>query len=323
MEQKRERGRLRRAVERFDQLGIVLVLVVLVVVVSFTNSTFYSANNIINVLRSTSFVFIIGIAVTFVLITGGLDLSVGRVMAMSGILSAMAAQSGMNLGICILAGLAFGFVIGLLNGLLIVKLNIPALIVTLGMMYVCDGLVLIVTMGSPVYPLPESFKRLGQGTMLGIPNIVVIALVLAVIGAFVLKNTRFGRHVYSIGGNRETARLVGINVGFTQVSVYVLSAMASAAAGILMAGRLNSAQPSAGNGYEMTVVAAVIIGGTSMFGGSGSILGTLLGSLLMTVIENVLLLMKISAYWQSLVIGIIIIFAVGLDQYRRKKYGLG
>lgn len=323
MEQKKEKKRIWQAMERFDQLGITIVLAALVIMASFTNPTFYSAGNIINVLRSASFVFIIGIAITFVLITGGLDLSVGRVMAMAGILSAMAAKSGVPVAVSILAGLVFGLAAGLINGLLVVKLHIPALIVTLGMMYICDGLILIVTMGSPVYPLPDSFKKLGQGTVFGIPNIIMISLALALIGAFVLKNTKYGRQVYAIGGNRETARLAGIPVDATQVSVYVLSAASAALAGILMAGRLNSAQPGAGNGYEMTVVAAVIIGGTSMFGGAGSILGTLLGSLLMTVIENVLLLMKISAYWQSLVIGIIIIFAVGLDQYRRTKYGLG
>lgn len=323
MEQNKEKSRIRLAIERFDQLGIVAVLVLLILMVSFKNPTFYSAKNIVNVLRSTSFVFIIGIAVTYVLITGGLDLSVGRVMAMAGILSAMAAQSGMPMAICVAVGLLFGLIIGLINGLLIVKMDIPPLIVTLGMMYVCDGLILIVTMGSPVYPLPDAFKNMGQGKICGVPNVVLVALVLAIVGAFVLKYTKYGRQVYSIGGNRETARLVGINVAQIQISVYILSAMASAIAGIMMAGRLNSAQPSAGNGYEMTVVAAVIIGGTSMFGGSGSILGTLLGAILMTVIENILLLMKISAYWQSLIIGIIIVFAVGLDQYRRKKYGLG
>ena len=316
MEQKKEKKRIWQAMERFDQLGITIVLAALVIMASFTNPTFYSAGNIINVLRSASFVFIIGIAITFVLITGGLDLSVGRVMAMAGILSAMAAKSGVPVAVSILTGLVFGLAAGLINGLLVVKLHIPALIVTLGMMYICDGLILIVTMGSPVYPLPDSFKKLGQGTVFGIPNIIMISLALALIGAFVLKNTKYGRQVYAIGGNRETARLAGIPVDATQVSVYVLSAASAALAGMLMAGRLNAALPGA-------VVAAVIIGGTSMFGGAGSILGTLLGSLLMTVIENVLLLMKISAYWQSLVIGIIIIFAVGLDQYRRTKYGLG
>ena len=323
MEEKKSKGSVLRSLRRFDQLGIFVVLIILAVIVSIKNPVFYSYDNIINVLRSTSFVLIIGVAVTYVLITGGLDLSVGRVMALSGILSALLAQNGVPLFVCVLCGLAFGVVIGLLNGLLIVKMHIPALIVTLGMMYVCEGLILIITKGTPVYPIPESFKNMGQGKILGIPNVVVIALVLALIGALVLKYTRYGRSVYALGGNRETARLAGINVNAMQISVYVLASAASALAGILMAGRLNSAQPSAGNGYELTVVAAVIIGGTSMFGGSGSIFGTILGALLMTVIENGLLLMKISAYWQSLIVGIIIIFAVGLDQYRRRKYGIG
>ena len=309
-------------IKKFDQLGIVVVLVALVLIVGFNNSVFFSSDNIINIFRSTSFVFLIGIAMTFVLITGGLDLSVGSVMAMGGILSAMAATSGMPLLISVIIGLAFGFGIGLVNGILIVKLNIPALIVTLGMMYVCEGLVLIITQGKPVYPLPDDFKLMGQGSVGPIPNVVVISAVIAVIASIVLLKTRYGRSVYAVGGNRETTRLAGININMVQISVYILCSMAAALAGILMAGRLNSAQPSAGSGYELTVIAAVIIGGTSMFGGSGNVLGTLIGALLMTVIENGMLLMKISAYWQSLVIGVIIIFAVGLDQYRRKKVGI-
>ena len=309
-------------IKKFDQLGIVVVLVALVLIVGFNNSVFFSSDNIINIFRSTSFVFLIGIAMTFVLITGGLDLSVGSVMAMGGILSAMAATNGMPLLISVIIGLAFGFGIGLVNGILIVKLNIPALIVTLGMMYVCEGLVLIITQGKPVYPLPDDFKLMGQGSVGPIPNVVVISAVIAVIASIVLLKTRYGRSVYAVGGNRETTRLAGININMVQISVYILCSMAAALAGILMAGRLNSAQPSAGSGYELTVIAAVIIGGTSMFGGSGNVLGTLIGALLMTVIENGMLLMKISAYWQSLVIGVIIIFAVGLDQYRRKKVGI-
>lgn len=313
-------NRFAKWLTRFDQLGIVIVLVILMITVGLINKVFYSPENLMNVFRSTSYVFIIGIAITYVLITAGLDLSVGAVMAMSGILSAMVAQTGMPLLVSIASGILFGAAVGLVNGFLIVKQDIPALIVTLGMMYVCEGLVLIITKGSPVYPLPDSYKQLGQGNVLGIPNPVVIALILAIIGAFVLKYTKYGRCIYATGGNKETSRLAGINVNFIQMSVYVLSGASAALTGILMAGRLNSAQPSSGSGYELTVVAAVIIGGTSMFGGAGSIFGTLLGALLMTVIENALLLMKISAYWQSFIVGIIIIFAVGLDQYRRKKY---
>jgi ribose/xylose/arabinose/galactoside ABC-type transport system permease subunit len=163
---------------------------------------------------------------------------------------------------------------------------------------------------------------MGQGKIGVVPIVVVVAIVLAVIATIVLKKTRYGRSIYAIGGNRETARLAGINVNTIQISVYALTGLAAALAGVLMAARLNSAQPSAGSGYELKVIASVIIGGTSMFGGSGNVIGTLIGALLMIVIENGMLLMKISAYWQSFAIGIIIIFAVGLDQYRRKKLGL-
>lgn len=319
---KNKNGGSLKKVTQFEQLGILIVLIALIIVVSISNSVFYSEENIINILRSTSFVFIIGIFMTFVLITGGLDLSVGSVMAMGGIIAALAATSGMSLAISIILGLLFGAGIGFLNGFLIVKCNIPALIVTLGMMYACDGLVLIVTQGTPVYPLPDNFKALGQGSVGIVPNVVIIAVILAVIAAFILKKTTYGRSIYAVGGNKETARLSGINVRAIQISVYVLTSISAALAGILMAGRLNSAQPSAGSGYELTVVAAVVIGGTSMFGGSGNVQGTFIGAILMTIIENGMLLMKISAYWHSLVIGIVIILAVGIDQYRRKKAGL-
>ena len=311
-----------RKVTRFDFFGVLIVLVAIMIVVGIANPVFVSQENIINIFRSTSFVFIIGILMTFVLITGGLDLSVGAVMALGGVLSALAVTNGLPVFLSVIIGLAFGLGIGLINGLLIVKLNIPALIVTLGMMYVCNGLTLIITLGKPVYPLPDDFKVMGQGFVGVIPNVVVIAIVLAVIATIILKFTRYGRSVYAVGGNRETARLSGINVNSVQISVYVLVAIAAALAGILMAGRLNSAQPSAGSGYELTVIAAVVIGGTSMFGGSGNVIGTFIGALLMTVIENGMLLLKISAYWQSFVVGIVIIFAVGLDQYRRKKMGI-
>ena len=311
-----------RNITQFDQLGILLVLVALVVVIGVSNSIFFSAENIMNILRTTSFVFIIGIAMTYVLIAGGLDLSVGSVMGLGGILSAMAITNGMPLIVSIIIGLLFGFGIGLVNGILIIRLNIPALIVTLGMMYIGQGLILIITQGTPVYPLPDNFKIIGQGDTASIPNVVIIAAVLAAIAMIILKKTRYGRSVYAVGGNRETARTSGININFIQISVYVLTGLAAALSGILMAGRLNSAQPSAGTGYELNVIAAVVIGGTSMFGGSGNVLGTLIGALLMSVIANGMLIMKISVYWQSLIVGAIIIFAVGLDQYRRKKVGL-
>lgn len=308
--------------KNYDQLGILIVLVAIIIMVSIAKPVFLSEENLVNIFRSTSFVYIIGIAMTFVLITGGFDLSVGAVMAMGGILASMAIKEGISIPIGIMIGLLFGVGIGFLNGLFIVKLNIPPLIVTLGMMYICQSLILIVTTGKAIYPLPDEFKVLGQGRIGIIPNVFMIAIVLTVIAVIVLRSTPYGRSVYSVGGNREAARLSGINIHRIMISVYVLTGTSAALAGILMAARLNSAQPTAGSGYELTVIAAVIIGGTSMFGGSGNVIGTFIGAFLMMVIETSMLLLKISPYWQNLVVGIIIIFAVGLDQYRRKKLGL-
>ena len=315
-------GGILTGLKNYDQLGILIVLIAIIVLVSIVKPVFLSEENLVNIFRSTSFVYIIGIAMTFVLITGGFDLSVGAVMAMGGILSSMAAQAGLSIPLCVVIGVLFGVGIGVLNGLFVVKLNIPPLIVTLGMLYICQSLILIITSGRAIYPLPDNFKVMGQGSVGGVPNVFLIAIVLTVVAMVTLKLTPYGRSVYSVGGNREAARLSGINVQKIMVSVYILTGSSAALAGILMAARLNSAQPSAGSGYELTVIAAVIIGGTSMFGGSGSVIGTFIGAFLMLVIETSMLLLKISPYWQNFVVGVIIIFAVGLDQYRRKKMGL-
>lgn len=309
-------------VMRIKEMGILLCLIFITVVISVYNPVFLSAENLINVLRSSSFIFIIGIAMTYVLIAGDFDLSVGPTLALGGILSAMAVTAGIPLPISILLGVLIGAAIGVLNGLLVVKFNIPALIVTLGTMYIGRGLVLIITKGAPIYPLPDDFNNIGQGEQFSIPNVVIIAVVLAVIANIILNNTKYGRSVYAVGGNRETARLSGINTDKIKISVYILTGAASALSGVLMAGRLGSAQPSAGTGYELMVIAAVIIGGTSLFGGSGTIAGTAIGALLMSVISNGMVLMKVSAYWQNLIVGVIIILAVGLDQYRRKRSGV-
>lgn len=321
MEQRKSKA-LREKITGFDQLGILIVLIALILIVGISRPVFFSPENIVNVLRSMSFTFMIGIAMTFVLIAGGLDLSVGPVVALGGIISSLAVTNGVPVFLSILLGTATGALIGIINGFIIVRFDIPALIVTLGMMYIGKALVLVITQGRPIYPLPDEFKIIGQGTIGILPNIVIIAVILALIGAFVLTKTTYGRSVYAVGGNRETARLAGINVNAIQMSVYVLTGAAAALAGVLMAARLNSAQPTAGTGYEMSVIAAVIIGGTSMFGGSGKIIGTFIGALLMTIVENGMLLLRISPNWQGIVVGAIIIFAVGLDQYRRRKNGL-
>jgi ribose/xylose/arabinose/galactoside ABC-type transport system permease subunit len=307
---------------KIREATMMMSLIVVILIIGIGNPAFFKVDNIVAVLRSTSFIFIMAIAMTYVLISAELDLSVGAVLAMAGLLTSTAMFNGVPIVFAILIGLAYGVLMGLFNGLLVTKASIPSLIVTLGTMYIGRGLTLILTQGAPIYPLPDAFNAIAQGESLVIPNLVLIAVVLAVIAHIVLKHTRYGRSVYATGGNRETARLAGINVDFIRISVFVLTGVASAAAGILMASRLGSGQPSAGQGYELLVIASAIIGGTSLFGGAGTILGTAIGALLMSVIQNGMVLLKISGNWHNLVIGVIIILAVGLDQYRRKKNGV-
>lgn len=304
------------------EFGIGAPLVLLIIIVGAINPVFLDPENIINILRQIAFVFIIGIAMTFVLIAAGLDLSVGSVLALGGVLTGMALLANIPMWISIILGLLAGVAVGVFNGLVITRFKIPSLIVTLGMMYFARGVVQVLTKGNPVYPLPDYFNFIGQGFIAGIPVVVIVAAVLAVIAHIVLTKTAFGRAVYALGGNPETARLSGINVPGVTAWVYVLSGLASALTGILTAARLGSGLSNAGTGMELQVIAACIIGGTSMFGGAGSILGSLIGAAFMAVVANGMVLLRISVYYQSMVIGAIIIFAVGMDQYNRKRSGM-
>lgn len=313
---------LLRAIFGYRESGILLFLILFSVIAGIINPLYFSPENLVNIVRTTSFFLIMGIAMTFVLISGGLDLSIAPVFALAGLIAAMASTSGVPVLLSICLALAAGLAIGALNGFLIVRFSIPALIVTLGMLYMGRGVVLIITRGVPVHPLPDGLINLGQGDLLGIPYVTLIAFGLALLAHFVLNHTAYGRAIYATGGNEVTARLSGIDVDWTKQSVYILCSVAAALSGIIMAGRLNSGQPNIGAGYELIVIAAVIIGGTSLFGGSGTILGTVAGALLTTAISNGLVLMKVSAYWQNLVVGAIIILAVGLDQFRRRRSGL-
>lgn len=301
-----------------QESGILLATVLFMVIITCVNSVFLSLDNIWNVLRSTGFTLLTTLGITLVLISGGLDLSVGSVYALGGTVCAKCLVMGLPIWVSILAGLVCGLVIGLVNGLIIVKLSIPPLIVTLGMMYVARGVVYVLTQGVPVYPLPEAYKQLEQTSLLGaVPNVVLLALVLAVVMNVMMKRTPLGRSIYAVGGNADAARISGLNVGRVKLFVYVLTSMLAALTGILMTARLGSAQATAGSGYEMTVIAAAIIGGTSTYAGVGTIWGSVLGALFMEILSNSLTLMRISVYWQNIVIGVVLVVAVIIDTYRR------
>ncbi|MEG2083458.1 MAG: ABC transporter permease, partial [Oscillospiraceae bacterium] len=204
-----------------------------------------------------------------------------------------------------------------INGYTIMKFNIPPMIMTLGMMYMARGAVFISTKGWPIYPIPLAFQKIEQSEILGVPTIIPICLVLCVIFQFLLTRTTFGRSIYALGGNKDAAKLSGINVKKIQVLVFSISGLMATFTGIMMAARLGSAQPSSGEGNEMNVIAACIIGGTSTFGGRGTVLGTAIGALFMSMLSNSMTLMKVDIYYQKLVIGAVLVIAVILDQYKR------
>lgn len=299
--------------------GIIIPTVLFMVVIAFVNPVFISNSNIFNVLRATGFTLITALGMTLVLIAGGLDLSVGSVLALGSTVAGMLMAAGATIPIAMLSGCAAGCLVGLLNGLVIVKFRIPPLIMTLGMLYMARGIVYILTQGVPIYPLSAQFQAIEQNDIGGVPTVVIISAILAVIAHILLKHTTFGRSVYAVGGNKEASRLSGINLDRINVICYCITGMLAAFTGIMMASRLGSAQPAAGSGYELTVIAAVIIGGTSTNGGSGTILGTTIGALFMNVLSNSMTLMKVSVYWQNLVVGFILVLYVVLDQYKRDR----
>ena len=303
---------------RRQESSIIIASVLYIIFVTCINPGFLSPDNIFNVLRSTGFTLITVIGMALVLITGGLDLSVGSVLALGGVITGMACQAGLPVGIAILAGLLVGCFIGCINGFIIVKAGIPPLIVTLGMQYAARGLVSVLTQGVPIYPLPQSLMNIEQSRLFHIPMVVIVALLIAVMGHIILSKAPFGRAVFALGGNEEAARISGINTRQTKFLVYVVTSTLAALAGVFMAARLGSAEAAAGNGYELTVICGAIIGGISTFGGMGSIIGATIGALFMEILTNSLTLMRVSVYWQNLVVGVILVLAVLLDQYKRQ-----
>lgn len=301
-----------------QESSIVIATVVYVIFVTCINPAFLSTGNIFNVLRTTGFTLITVVGMSFVLITGGLDLSVGSVLALGGVITGMMCKAGVPVLFAIIAGVLVGGIIGGINGLIIVKAGIPPLIVTLGMQYAARGLVSVLTQGVPIYPLPEGLMKVEQTRIFNIPMVVLVALLIAVTGHIILSKAPFGRAIYALGGNEEAAKISGINTRKTKFLVYVITSTLAALAGVFMAARLGSAEAAAGSGYELTVICGAIIGGISTFGGMGTIIGASIGALFMEILTNSLTLMRVSVYWQNLVVGVILVLAVLLDQYKRQ-----
>lgn len=310
------------SVLRFRELGILLALLVVLAVFAVLNPVFLSPQNIADVTRNASFTFVAAVGAAYVFAAGGLDLSVGSLFGVGAVAGGLViVDLGAPIPVAIVAAIAASAALGLVNGLVIVRGRIPALVATLGMLYAARGLIMIVTEGQPIFPFPREITDMVIARVAGVPVMVIVAIGIAIVAHYGLNHLRFGREVLAVGGNREAARLVGIPVARISIVVYVLSGATAGLAGILAASRLGTAQASAGTGFELTVIAAVIIGGTSMFGGSATIIGTVIGSLLLAVLSNGMTIIGLSPFYQNLLVGIVIVFAVALDQWRRSRPG--
>ena len=280
---------------------------------------FLTVSNLLNVLEQTSINAVIAVGMTFVILSGGIDLSVGSVLALAGVVMATLLQEGWAVLPAIAAGLAIGFGFGAFNGIAIAWGRLPPFIATLGMMSIARGCALLFTEGRPVSGFEQGFRSLATARILGIPAPVVITAAVYLAARFVLSSTRFGRYVYAMGGNEEATRLSGVNVRLHKTLVYGVSGLTSAIAAVLLTARLNSAQPIAGIMYELDAIAATVIGGTSLSGGDGGVGGTLIGALIMGVLRNGLNLLGVSSFLQQVVIGLVIVFAVLLDTVLKSR----
>ncbi|MBL1420869.1 MAG: ABC transporter permease [Alphaproteobacteria bacterium] len=316
-----------RMIQFTQQYGIFLALVACCVFLAFANEYFLTTRNVLNILRQTSINGILAIGMTFVILTRGIDLSVGSIVAFTGVVAASLAttsSSAMVAGgpypaiIAIMAGISVGMICGGISGLVVSRFHVPAFVATLGMLSAARGLTLIYAGGKPVPALTPEFRWIGTGNILGIPMPVVILVIVFAIAWWVLNFSRFGRYVYAAGGNPHAAKVSGINVGKIQFIVYAISGGLAAVGGMVLAARTGSGLTQAGIAYELDAIAAVVIGGTSLSGGVGRITGTLIGALLIGVMNNGLDLMGVESYYQQVIKGMLIVAAVMLDQSKNK-----
>ncbi|MFE6167600.1 ABC transporter permease [Viridibacillus arvi] len=299
-------------------------LVVLVIFFSFASSSFMQWSNIVGILLSTAVIGILALGATFVIITGGIDLSVGTVMTLSSVITGIIiVNSNLPIIVGVVGGILTGALCGLLCGLAITKLKIPPFVATLAMMMIAKGLALVISKAAPIYFTDKPmFTKIALGSIIpgiSIPNAVIIFFVLGIIAAIILSKTILGRFNLAIGSNEDATKLSGVNVDYWKMTIYTLAGAFTGIAGVLMASRLNSAQPALGQGYELEAIAAVVIGGTSLSGGKGTIIGTIIGALIMSVLTNGLRVLSIPQEWQTVVVGFVIILAVYMDILRRGK----
>ncbi|WP_179232794.1 ABC transporter permease [Paenibacillus rigui] len=303
-------------------------LILLIIVFSLSSSNFFQFDNIVAIILATAVTGVLALGSTFVIITGGIDLAVGTVMTFASVMTGvMITTWHLPMPLGIVGGIATGALCGLISGLAVARMNIPPFIATLAMMMITKGLSLVISGTKPIYfnDTPV-FSQISMGSVLNaiipgleIPNAVLIFFGLAIVASIILSKTIIGRYNFALGSNEEATRLSGVNVNYWKITIYTLTGIFSGIAGILMASRLNSAQPALGQGYELEAIAAVVIGGTSLSGGQGSILGTVIGALIMSVLTNGLRILSVPQEWQTVIVGLVVILAVYTDILRRRR----
>lgn len=303
-----------------QNLGTIVALIILIVFVSVLNPAFLQVNNLLNLMRQLIINGFIALGMTFVILTGGIDLSVGSTLALTSAIFAGLLQGGMPTILAILISLGLGLILGLLNGILITKGKLAPFIVTLATMTIFRGLTLVYMDGRPIAGPKDdfAFQFLGKGQFFGIPLQVILFIITYLILWILLTKTSYGRKIYAVGGNEKASFISGIKIDKIKILVYVISALMAVLSGLVLTSRLNSAQPTAGSAYEMDAIAAVVLGGTSMTGGSGSLTGTLIGILILGVLNNGLNLLGVSSFYQQIVKGVVILIAVLIDRKRNK-----
>lgn len=295
-------------------------MIVVIIALSSISEYFFTVNNLFNIGKQASINLIIGLGMTLVIISEGIDLSVGSLMAFTiSFMAVLNVVHGVNIILAACIASILTILLGAVNGIIIQYGKVPAFITTLGMMGIVRGIVLLISRGNPSMAFPDEFLWLADGSILGIPFPICISAILALAIAFILKYTAYGRGVFSLGGNEEATRLSGISIPYIRVITYTLSGLCCAVAGLIFAARVGAAPPSAGTGYELNAIAAVIIGGTPLTGGQGKVIGTVIGALLMAVISNGLNIIEVDPYWQGIVIGAIIVFAVMMSNLKKRN----
>ncbi|MCL4416552.1 MAG: ABC transporter permease [Actinobacteria bacterium] len=301
-------------------IGTLIVFIVIFVFFAFASNSFLTVQNLINILRQVSILVIVAVGMTFLIISGGIDLSIGSTIGLCGVITAIFVDRfGFPLILSILIAIILGGLIGLLNGTIVTKINIPPLLATLGMMIAIRGVALVISEGKAIFNLPKSFLWLGRGYVSIIPVPVIIMLIIFFIFFFIQQKTAFSIYAYAIGGNRIAARLSGIKDEYLTIIFYVITGLLTGFAAVMTASRLGVGLPTAGEGFEFDVIIAVVVGGTSIFGGIGTIQGTLLGALIVGVLTNGMIMLNIHSFYQSIAKGLLLIIAVGAETIRHKK----